>query len=239
MENDILFDLFKLYPYSENKLKEIAIGQKNVAVMLSDGTIGVCSTLGNSIESSPYEILLNPNFQNPRHRILINAWVNAHCNYDTSISGISDIIEAVNFNQYESIVMVGYFGSLASKLEKKNIKITIFDLDEEDKPVEPMRFQKKSLNESDCVILTATSLFNLSYFDIISNVNENSHIFILGPSTPLSHLFFKQSNIKGLFGARFLPFDLDVMNSIANGGGTRSFLQRMDKVYIISNSDLE
>lgn len=235
MFNDILNELYYSFPFSQNSLKDFAIGEKNVAIVLSNGSIGVCSTLGNKIEQSAASILLNPDFNSPTHRIIVNAWINASCNYSYPITGNSDIIEAVDFTKYNSIAMVGFFGSLAKKLENQNLKITIFDLNEEDKPVAPIRSQRDSLGKSDCVIITATSLFNLTYSDLITYVKKDCDVFLLGPSTPLSPSFFRNPNIKGLFGARFKPNDYEVIKSINLGGGTRSFLNRMEKVFILNN----
>ncbi|PKP35115.1 MAG: hypothetical protein CVT98_10365, partial [Bacteroidetes bacterium HGW-Bacteroidetes-15] len=167
---DILKELFQIYPFHPLKIHQVAIGEKNVAIMTSNGSIGVCSTLGTRIEESTNSILSNPDFLNIKHRIIVNAWVNAHCNYESKISGTSDISDAIDFSTSDNIVMVGYFGSLAQKLEQKKVKITIFDLNEEDKPVEPISHQKDALKNSKCLILTATSIFNLTYLDLLSYV---------------------------------------------------------------------
>ena len=235
--NDILKDLFLIHPFHPSKIHQVAIGEKNVAIMISNGSIGVCSTLGTLIEQSANSILSNPDFFNLKHRIVVNAWVNAHCNYESPISGKLDISDAIDFSTSENIVMVGYFGSLAQKLEQKKVKITIFDLNEEDKPVEPISLQKEALKNSNCLILTATSIFNLTYLDLLSYVPSNCEVYILGPSTPLSPLLFSKFNVAGLFGARFNPFDFDVLNSISEGGGTRSFLNRMEKVFMVNEVD--
>ncbi|MFP4557741.1 MAG: Rossmann-like domain-containing protein [Bacteroidales bacterium] len=208
------------------------IGSKNVAVMLTNGQIGVCSTLGKEINQPAEDILKKPDFTSYEHRILVNAWVNACANYNMSICGNSDIYNAINLSSYSNIVMVGYFKSLIQKLSDSNIKVTVFDLNEEDKPVEPIQNQKESIRNAECIILTATSLANSTYSSILSNVSASSNTFILGPSTPLSPLMFEHLPITGLFGARFKPFDYNVLNSIAQGGGTRSFLDRMEKVWV-------
>ncbi len=230
--NDILKQLFKKHPFSESNTNKLVIGSKNVAVMLKNGQIGVCSTLGKRINQPADEVLRNPDFNLYEHRILVNAWVNACANYSMNICDNSDIYNAIDFRNYTSIVMVGYFKSLMSKLNGSRIKVTVFDLNEEDKPVEPLQNQIESIRNANCIILTATTLANSTYYNIISNASDTSDIFILGPSTPLSPLVFEHLPITGLFGARFKPFDYSVLNSIAQGGGTRSFLSKMEKVWV-------
>jgi uncharacterized protein (DUF4213/DUF364 family) len=231
---DILEELFHLYPYRKDLIKKSSIGMKNVAIMLTNGCIGVCSTLVKGIDYSAESILSIPDFTKHEHRIVVNAWINANCNYSTEISGTSDINEAIDFSSFKRIVMIGYFGSLVDKLKQKNVEIAVFDLNEEDKPVEPIRYQRETISNSDCIILTATSLSNLTYFDLFPYIPQSCKVFILGPSTPLSPLLFNRLKVSGLFGARFKPYDYDVLSSIAEGGGTRSFLKRMEKVFILN-----
>jgi uncharacterized protein (DUF4213/DUF364 family) len=232
--NDILEELFLLNPYRKELIQKSCIGIKNVAIMLTNGCIGVCSTLGKGIDYSVDSILDKPDFTKHEHRIVVNAWINANSNYNIDISGNADINEAIDFSSFKKIVMIGYFGSLVDKLRQKDVEITVFDLNEEDKPVEPIRYQRETITNSDCIILTATSLSNLTFLDLFPYIPQNCKVLILGPSTPLSPLFFSQLNVSGLFGARFQPYDYDVLNSIEEGGGTRSFLKRMEKVFILN-----
>ena len=207
-------------------------GAKDVGIMLSNGNIGVCSTLCHTIEGN-YSALEKPNFSNYSHRVVVNAWVNANVNYTHTQLGNNDIYEAVNFGDFENLCMVGYFGSLAERLESKGIKVKAFDLDEYNKPVEPLKNQKEELMLADAVILTATSLSNLTFANLISFIPQNAKVYLLGPSTPLSTMLFNFPNIAGMFGAQFNPFDHAVLDAIEQGGGTRSFLSRMKKVYVL------
>jgi len=229
--NDILKQLFNHHPYKQNELKELVFGDKNVAVMLSNGAIGVCSTLCHSFKHRE-DILGNPDFTNYEHRVLVNAWVNANSNYIYPIQGHSDIFDAFDFTEYSQVVMVGYFGSLAQKLQEQNVNLKVFDLDEHEKPVEPLQNLKATLEKADVVILTATSISNNTFNGLIDNVSSHGKIFILGPSTPITPFLFSLPTIAGLFGAQFQPFDYEVLNAISGGGGTRSFLNRMEKVFL-------
>jgi uncharacterized protein (DUF4213/DUF364 family) len=230
---DILEVLFQKYPYNSNLAKEIIVGERHVFVLLANGNIGVCATLGELIHQAPNEILSNPNFLNIHHRIIVNAWVNACGNYESNLTGNTDIFEAIDFSEISNLVMIGYFGSLAQKFVDKNINITIFDLDPEDKPVEPLHKQADALGNANCVIITSTTLANNTYTDILSKVKPNCKTYFLGPSTPLNLSLFNLPSVAGVFGSRFSKFDYQVLSAIESGGGARSFLSRMQKAYIL------
>jgi len=229
---DLLQLLFLNYPYSEDLLQQMICGEKNVAFMLSNGNIGVCSTLCHSIEVDE-RILKKPNFSKYDHRIVVNAWVNAFINSNIVPTGNSDIFDAIDFTIFKHVVMIGYFGSLSQKLMQSGINLSVFDLDEENKPVKPINKQKSVIQTADAVILTATSLSNNTFQPLINIVPSIAKVYILGPSTPLSQLFFNYPQIEGLFGARFKPFQIEVLESIRKGGGTRSFLEYMEKVFVL------
>lgn len=231
---DILKELYANFPYSKNQVKSFAVGQKYVAVMLTNGNIGVSATLMNSIKSSPHSMLSNPNFSNYEHRIVVNAWVNANINYSEPTNGKADIFDAIDFSAFKSLVMVGYFGSLVQKFVDKGIKITVFDLNEQDVPVEPIAHQKESIANADGIILTATTLANNTFPNLISYTNSHTKVYMLGSSTPLTRqIMDMHSGVLGLFGAKFTPYDSEVLHRIEQGGGTRTFLHRMEKVYLL------
>jgi len=236
--SDILLDLFIQYPFKDGQIRTTANGEKCFAIMLSNGNIGICSNLDSTPIDEPTEtILANPNFSNYAHRIVANAWINACANYLETVNGNNDISEVVNFNAYENVVMIGYFGSLATKLENKQVNLTIFDLKEDDKPVEPMAKQLNAVRAADCIILTSTSITNNTYINLFSNSIPGCKIYLLGPSTPINNTLFNLPNVFGLFGSRFKPFDLEMLKSIEQGGGTRSFLGRMEKVYLLKHNN--
>ncbi len=227
--SDILVDLFDKVKVS-NALEsvELIFGAKYVAAIAENGNIGVSATLG--VEEDSVNIK-NLNFDKVNDRIIVNALVNAFVNYNSTLKGNGDIFEVVNFDKYRNIVMIGYFGSLVKKFECKNIAINAFDLDQLEMPVLPIERQAEYLQKSDCVIVTSTSIANGTFAGIIENTPFESDVYMLGPSTPMDDLFFNYPQVKGLFGSTFRPNDNDTLNIISSGGGTRQFIQYMQKVY--------
>lgn len=227
---DILQQLFQKHPFNLESLKEFICNPKHSAIILNNGNIGVCSTLGVSLVND-LSIFKNPDFNRIDHRIMVSAWVNACANYTLNPNGEGDIFNAIDFSNYGKIVMIGYFGSLSDKFKGNGIEITIFDLDPIDKLVAPIETQKFHLSKADAVILTATAISNGTFHDLLENSNNNADIFILGPSTPLDSLLLMYPKVKALFGTRFNPNDDVVLDIIRKGGGTKSFLPFIKKVY--------
>ncbi len=230
---DILEKLLIEFPYKPQMLKKYVKGEKNIGIMLSNGSIGVCSSTCQKFHEPIERILEKPNMNRHEHRVVINAWINANTNYQIEADGNSDIFSAVNFSKHENIVMIGYFRSLVEKLNSINIDIKVFDLNEQSKPVEPLAQQMEVVGSAKCLILTATSFANSSYFDLLSMAPQDCKTYILGPSTILSESLFELPTIEGLFGSRFKLFDEEVMQAITRDGGTRSFLGRMEKIFIL------
>jgi uncharacterized protein (DUF4213/DUF364 family) len=228
---DILQQLYQKYSFKPDSLNRMVCGLKHCGVELKNGNIGICSTLGVVI-SSDESIFINPDFNRIDHRILINAWVNACANYDLPAKGEGDVFDVVDFKSYERVVMIGFFGSLSSKFQKEGIPITIFDLDPTDKPVAPIETQHMHLAKADAVILTATSISNMTFADLIENTSVHADVFILGPSTPFDIALLNYPKVKALFGSRFTPYDSRSLDIIETGGGTKSLLPYIKKVYL-------
>lgn len=228
---DILQQLFKKYPFKSSDLYRLVCGSKHCGVELRNGNNGICSTLGVEVKND-IVILQQPDFKKIEHRILVNAWVNACANYSLKESGEGDVFEVVDFHQYKNIVMIGYFGSLSNKFKNANIPLTIFDLDPVDKPVAPIETQKSFLSNASAVILTATSISNMTFNEIIDNTAESADVFILGPSTTLDIDMLTLPKIKALFGSKFSQYDSNSLDLIENGGGTKAVLPFINKVYL-------
>lgn len=232
--SDILHQLFlkseKVFPLPSS---QFTIGAKYVAALSTNGQIGVCATLGKTIEHASDK---GRDLSQQESRVLVNAYVNSVLNYKVPIDGDGDIFEVVDFSRYNHIVMIGYFGSLVQKLQTRNIKPFTFDIDQHEAPVLPMNLQQEHLNRADCVILTSTSLSNDTFEGIINSIPKTCSVFMLGPSTPLDDLMFTIPQVKGLFGSLFPTNHAETLKVIAEGYGTRDFMQYMRKVYRLNKT---
>lgn len=229
--NDPLAHYYNLHGVDTTLIRETVPGNKYLAVHLNNGNLGVCSTLNQQVTVTT-ETLESPDLENVQHRILLNAYYNALLNYNNSYDKNIDIFDQVDFKKYRKVVMVGFFRSLVKKFEKDGIPLTIFDKMETSEKLTPMEEQMRTISQADAVILSGTTVFNMTYGDIMEATSPESHVFLLGPSNILDQDMFAWPSLKVVFGSVFEPHDQRVIDVIRSGGGTPSFLQWMKKVYI-------
>jgi len=226
---DPLSVLYESYPYNPEEILATAVGAAYVAIMLTNGEIGVCSTLNKLVTTDPLT-LFDPDLNNHDHRVMTTAIVNAHANYKDDDFGQGDIFEQIDFSKKIDTVMIGFFPPLVEKFQSNSIPFSVFDQQKEDSALTPASKLEENLGKSDCIIMTSTTITNLSFTRIISMTNEDSKIYLLGPSTPLHPILKDQYNIVQLFGMVFKPYDFEVLGIISKGFGTQSFSKKGKKV---------
>jgi len=221
--------------FNPGLIKEWVIGEKYVGIMLSNGNIGVCATLDRRVNDDLLKGA-SPDPSDPSHRILLNAWFNAICNYRRSYRNITDIFDNIDFRKFNNIVMVGFFETLHERFINAGIPVKVYDLQKESPVLENIDGLFESLGMADAVILTGTSIFNGTFTDIALSASGDSSVFLLGPSNTLSRDMFAYPGIKVVFGSIFEPFDRGLFEKIAEGRGTRGFIEHLKKVYISADN---
>lgn len=222
---------FEKYGIDLQSIKDIICGEKYVAVILKNGQVGVCATLNHYVNVDIRELRF-PDLNKISHRIVLNAYFNAVCNYQNRYDHKLDIFDKIDFKQYKKIVMVGFFRSLVDKFEKEKIKLTIFDKMEQDEKLTDMSKQLSEISEADALILSSTTVFNNTFLELINSTKDTCDIYTLGPSTILSKEMFQYKNTKVLFGSVFELNDVNTLKIIQHGGGTKQFMPFMDKVFL-------
>ena len=220
--------------FERDRIKDYIIGEKYVGIMHRNGQIGVCATLGTEVTDD----LLSgqhPDTNNPSHRIILNAWFNAICNYQQNYDDTIDIFDSIDFKKAGKIVMVGYFESLYQKFHRDSIELDVFDIQKDSSILTRLDKFKESVGSADTIILSGTTIFNNTFLDVIGKSSGTANIFLLGPSNILSEEMFRYRNIKIVFGSIFELNDYQLFDKIKAGKGTRGFLDNLRKVYI--NSD--
>lgn len=226
---DPLLVLFEAYPYDPGKILASSCGEAYVAIMLANGQIGVCSTLHHPVETDPMQ-LTEPDLKHQDHRMLVAAYANAHINYSQEYLGSGDIFDQVDFSQKILTVLIGYFPPLVEKFRQNGLSFLVFDHQNNYPDLSPADHLGEELLRSDCVIITATSMLNSTFTEIISQIKAETEIYILGPSAPLFPSFKQWYNIKNIFGMIFKPYDFEVLEIISKGMGTQSFSKKGKKV---------
>lgn len=214
--------------FDAGEILKVSAGAKYAAVMLKNGHIGVCATLGRNVNAD----LPGTNISDISNRILLNAYFNAKLNYSNEEVFENDIFDEIDFSGYKNIVMVGFFGSLIEKFNSCNIPVEIFDPAKQSPEIACMEKQISSVSNAGAIILTSTSVFNGTFIKKTSEAPAGCDIFLLGPSGTLHRHMFSPPNIKMVFGALFEPFDEKVLQIIEKGYGTPHFSKYMKKVFI-------
>ncbi|MBI9039174.1 MAG: hypothetical protein JEY97_13655, partial [Bacteroidales bacterium] len=205
--------LISKYKFDIEKIETISSGLKYSAVFLKNGNIGVCANLGHKINTDK-NTYLKYDLNNFSHRIVLNAYLNSLLNYSNNFQNSADIFDVVDFRKYKQIVMLGFFKPILKKFNHAGIPITIFDLSKKDIALTPLSEQKTILKKTDAVILTSTSIFNLSFINSINSTNNSCEIFLLGPSSIMTKEIFNYKNIKMIFGSTFEKFDKRILKII-------------------------
>jgi uncharacterized protein (DUF4213/DUF364 family) len=228
-----LTHLLRTEGFKLSLVKEHILGDKYVAIMLTNGNIGVCATLGVKVNDSLFKGE-RPDLTNTSHRIILNAWFNALCNYRINYRNEKDIFDRIDFSTYSRIVMVGYFESLYEKFRSNGLSPEVFDIQKKSELLSDIGSMAVSLRSADAVILTGTTIFNNTFMDVIHETGSHTSVFLLGPSNTLSPDMFMYRNIKVIFGSVFEKEDYELLKKIEEGHGTRGFIDHLKKVYITS-----
>ena len=231
---DPLEIFFNKYKFRSHDIKECIFGKTYVAVVLKNGNIGLSANLNNISDTSIFETNL-PDLNKTDHRLIMNAYYNAKLNYKENGQNSKDLFEEINFNFYQNIIMIGYSLPMLNKLDSKEAKIHIFDHSKDDNIIVDQSLLKEYLKEAECVILTATTIVNNTFTEIVNNSGANCDIFLVGPSTPMTKEMFKYKNVKALFGTIFKKNDNKITEIIKKGEGTRVFKHLGKKVALINN----
>ncbi|MBW1644885.1 MAG: hypothetical protein JRJ56_00915 [Deltaproteobacteria bacterium] len=224
---DPLQQLLAAYGFAPGEIRRLVAGGRYCAVQLADGQLGVCATLGNLVPAKPAE--LEPlDLGNLGHRIVLNAYFNARLNHRAPAGDHRDITEAVDFTTARAPVMIGLFRPVVARLAAMGVKPAVFD------PRHPLTAspflvpvdrQEEYLRRADKVIISATTIFNRTFTELAAAAGPEAEIYLLGPSTPLAAELFAAPRLQALFGVVFQPDDRRVLEAVAAGRGTRSFIR--------------
>lgn len=231
MQQEPLLTLFKKYKYNLSEVKKFVQGKRYIAVMLTNGNIGVCATLQNEFLKNK-ELPEKPDLTNPAHRIFVAAYFNAKLNYANYSTQNTNIVDVILKSNHKKVVMIGHFEPIEIKLQQSGVKVSVFDYLKSSIKIISQEKQKEFLQSSKAVILTATSIYNDTFLKITKNTPANSEIYLLGPSSLMHPEIFKYQNLKAAFGTIFKNNDTEILKIIEQGQGTRNFIKFAQKAVI-------
>lgn len=228
----------------EIEVKDVRVGLAYTGVLLSDDYGGVactplyefscCPTLGfagilrSKTADKVLELALS---ENPLEAAIGVATANALFHMlqniepdDFSVSSI-DILDLIKPG--DRVAMVGYFGPLVPKILKITNKLTVLEKREIEAPETktlPSERAREVLPLSDVIILSASTLANRTFDELLSLKEAAREVVLLGPSAPLYPAPFFERGITAVMGTRI--FDpLIMLTIVSEAGGTKKLHQ--------------
>ena len=224
----------------EIEVKDVRIGLAYTGVLLSENyggiactplyefsccpALGFTETLKGKTADKLIELALS---ENPLEAAVGVATVNAlsHMlrdlgpeNFPVSNIDVLDLIKPE-----DRVAMVGYFGPLVPKILKITDKLTVLEKREIESPQTRILYSEKSrevLTVSDVIILSASTLANRTFDELLSLRGAAREVILLGPSAPLYPEPFFQRGITAVMGTRI--FDpLTMLTIVSEAGGTK------------------
>ena len=228
----------------EIKVKDVRIGLAYTGVLLSDNYGGVactplyefscCPSLGfaGSLKDNTADKVLELALsENPLEAAVGIATANAlsHMLHDLELKDFpvsdTDILDLIK--PEDRVAMVGYFGPLVPKILKITDKLTVLEKREIEAPKTrtlPSEKAREILPASDVIILSASTLANRTFDELLSLRGTAREIVLLGPSAPLYPAPFFERGITAIMGTRILN-PLTMLTVVSEAGGTKKLHQ--------------
>ena len=228
----------------EIEVKDVRIGLAYTGVLLSENYGGVactplyefscCPALGfaGSLKGNTADKVLELALsENPLEAAVGIATANAlsHMLHDLELKDfpVSDIDILDLIKPGDRVAMVGYFGPLVPKILKITDKLTVLEKREIEAPKTrtlPSEKAREILPASDVIILSASTLANRTFDELLSLQGAAREIVLLGPSAPLYPAPFFERGITAIMGTRI--FDpLIMLTVVSEAGGTKKLHQ--------------
>jgi uncharacterized protein (DUF4213/DUF364 family) len=232
--NEPILYFFNKYKFDSSLISKIITGECFTAVELKNGRIGLCSNTSHKVNPAKIDLKkLQP--ETIEQRIILNAYYNAVFNYQQEYALEKDVFDFVDFSQYKNMVMIGYFESTYNKFVNAGLKVSVFDIDKTDPALVPLSHELDFVRKADAILMTATTIANNTFFDLVNNTKEGCDIFLTGPSSIMHPDMFNYKNIRAILGSVFNDHDQQVLDAIEKGGCTRDFIRFGRKVVFVKN----
>lgn len=226
------------------RVTDVRIGLGYTAVQLDDGSTGVAYTFrenalqGCSVFTGARPLAGRPVEQLLEHldstvsieRTVGVATANALLNTDGDHYLGGDTLEHIALTPDDCVGMVGFFAPLIPALKKQAGSLHIFEkIPEKAANVFPQEKIPELLPRCSIVLITATSLINRSFSEIVSACTGSRLTAVLGASTPLCPALFRPWGIDLLSGVIVTNPD-SILQTVSEGGGMRFFKGAIRKV---------
>lgn len=149
----------------------------------------------------------------------------------------SDILDLIK--PRDRVAMIGYFGPLVPRILKITEKLTVLEKREIESPKTrtlPSEKAREILPVSDVIILSASTLANRTFDELLSLRGAAREVVLLGPSAPLYPAPFFKKGITAIMGTRIIdPWTM--LTVVSEAGGTKKLHQYCGKKVAFRRSE--
>jgi hypothetical protein len=230
-------------------VEEVRIGLGYIAVLLEGERLGLAALLladlpidctavweAGSLTGKKASHLLNlfSVGQNPLQKALGLATANAILSVSQPTDN-QDAIGLMKLTPADHVVMVGLFPPLVSKIQNAGAALTVIERNPARLAPMPQDAQQEALKECTVAIITATTLLNDTFENVINELTgltNPRHVALLGPSTPLFPEAFADTPVNHLGGA--IARDRQkILRLVSEGGGTPAMRPYLDFINLL------
>lgn len=228
------------------KLKDIRAGLGYTCVMLEDGSCGLAYTFRNQlgcrcgiindagklIGRGVDETVLWARDGNLLKSAIGIASINAVINRAQEDWEIGNVTSAIEIGPDDALGMVGEFRPILNKVKDKTRANYVFELGAaEGSGLYPSESIPQYLPKCSVIVLTATSIINHTFDQIIPYCSNAREVCIVGPSTTLCPEVFRRYPITMLAGSVVREPE-QVLQIVSQGGGTMSMKPAVKQVLV-------
>jgi len=245
----------ELMPIAEQtQVADVRIGLGYTAVKLEPGQLGMAFTFSNehqvgcSVFRGPRPLagssaatllaLLGSERRSAAAVGLATANALALTTLDHAALEQGDVLNVMKITSSDTVGMIGFFGPLIPIIKRQAANLLIFEQSStHGAGILPAKEAPNRLPDCSVVFITATSLINNTFDELMTWLRPHSRVAVLGASTPLTARAFVNQPVAVLSG--IVPLDqAKVLQVVSEGGGTPDFQPYVQKVNLIINSGL-
>ena len=140
------------------------------------------------------------------------------------------LFSALGIKPGTRLAMVGLFKPLVKILENDGASVEVID---EFRGIgNKAQFEQKLSQWADAVLITSTTLLNASLEEVLSHVDDQVRVALLGPSTPMVAEAFSSTGIKALAGI-CISETAPILKAVRHGLGTPHLHRHSRKITLV------
>ena len=229
---------------ADREIADVRIGLGYTAVMLDNGQTGLAATPKSHlhqgctvftgmlplIHRNADQLLALITSRDPLETAVGLATANALANVGSDELDRGDVLEQIRVTDTDRVGMVGHFAPLTKPIRDTGAELIIFEqIAQPAHDLRPSEEIPKELPGCTICLLTATSVINHSFDELIACISHCREVILLGASTPLIPEIFAGTPVTRLSGVLVTRSE-QLLHIVSCGGGMRRFKGVIQKV---------